>query len=1483
MAILRSVAKTDTFETQRQKINEIASDLFTVQTSVGSGAFSMSDGSAQQPALYFTNATDVGIFRGGKSLYISAEGNTVANFSKDNLTVLQDLKTLVSAIPAGTNGITITNGGSLYASGTFANVLLSGGTGSGVRAEVTVAPLAGEITAGGGGYTGGSYLAVPLTGGSGTNALADITVIAFSGTIQAGGSGGNPLGAGQQATFTNVTLTGGSGSGMLADIIVTDGGADVNVTSVTITNQGSGYQANDVLSAPPAQIGNVSGFQYVIVGVGNVFEVSIDLADDNYLVGDVLSAADSDLGGGGGSGFQFTVTGVGIVEEVVVSNGGDGYIVGDLLSVDPIELSPAEEYWVKMEYCQLVTFTGGTTGSGFNVGDTLTYNGDSRPIVKKFNDAVTIEASGTTGGTLTFSAGLTADDGNGNTLTVASIDDGEGNPGALNYFFAPTANGPWTNCQDFTFEKNKRYIFDQTDGSNAGHPLRWSATRDGIHTLISGAGANAVYGEIYEGDEVDYNYTSTAIAIVPNDNTPTTLYYFCEEGIADQLNEHINEGGFNGREGVITVSGVAQVSGSGAVFTVAQVNNTSNILLQKDGTAQMGDTTVSSLTTNSTLNVTGITTLSNNLVIGASRFTVDFNTGDTVVEGNFTANGDLTFPSDATIGSTLYVDSTNNKVSINIDPAVTPLTDDLEISGSFSNTGNVKLSTDSVSTVIVGDNQNVGGTSEKLRVEGRAYADGLNVTATGDVVAPALSFGSMSRVGIGGNTTQQSLFFTGSNGEVLRITGSKGVFYRDLDFDALSITSSSIVTPASGYDNGSFSGAPASGGTGAGLIATLTVSFYIPIGEIATVGNISVADANRVAGTYTLNTGYTVSGSGENAEFEITIDALGAASIVVNNGGIGFIVGETITIPGGTLSPGQQTAGADLTFDVATCTADPGAGYSGSTYQSVTVTGGSGTGAEAEVTVGLGGEIENIIITNIGSNYVVGDVIGIDYTTMVDNTVFPPAASTQPSTPASFTIRADGALVKVEIQDPGDGYATGDILTFPSLQGTPTPTTTPEFKITGVTTTNNARITKTGDITTGSLSTTGAGINVDGRILIDGNTFSAGLDEDLVVTPGSSQKVLSVSGTGGIKLPVGDSTNRPPASTTGIIRYNTATQQYEGSNGSDFISLGGVRDVDGNTYILAEETVGANDNTLWFYNDATNTVRLTTSELTLITPQVIASREIAPPKVEWEAGAAATAAVLPAVNYVYFGDNLYSVDSSGTFDTDENNAPSHTAGTVTNGSVDLTYVSSVFGPLTFKASNITLDATLTLSGLDIYSYNSTALILDNSLATTEIAFGKENGVPDTLALFTQAGEFQINRSYDTTDPQNNLTVLDKTLKFIELDDVLIKTTSADLVKGTSDTTSFDIYDPTIHSAAKVMIIADNATTDERHMVEYSVVSSGTDIFVTEFGSVHTATELFQVTFDFAAGGEVRVSPTLNASLTAGDAVKIVSTFTVTKK
>ena len=58
-------------------------------------------------------------------------------------------------------------------------------------------------------------------------------------------------------TYTNVTLTGGSGKGAKATVTVTGG----NVTAVTLTSRGAGYQVGDALSASNTELGGAgAGF-----------------------------------------------------------------------------------------------------------------------------------------------------------------------------------------------------------------------------------------------------------------------------------------------------------------------------------------------------------------------------------------------------------------------------------------------------------------------------------------------------------------------------------------------------------------------------------------------------------------------------------------------------------------------------------------------------------------------------------------------------------------------------------------------------------------------------------------------------------------------------------------------------------------------------------------------------------------------------------------------------------------------------------------------------------------------------------------------------------------------------------------------------------------------------------------------------------------------------------------------------------------------
>ena len=79
-----------------------------------------------------------------------------------------------------------------------------------------------------------------------------------------------------------------------------------------------------------------------------------------------------------------------------------------------------------------------------------------------------------------------------------------------------------------------------------------------------------------------------------------------------------------------------------------------------------------------------------------------------------------------------------------------------------------------------------------------------------------------------------------------------------------------------------------------------------------------------------------------------------------------------------------------------------------------------------------------------------------------------------------------------------------------------------------------------------------------------------------------------------LKLPSGNTANRPVSAVQGYIRYNSETSQFEGFGaGNTWGSLGGVSDVDQNTKILAEDGAGTNDNNLRFFNNGAETMRIT--------------------------------------------------------------------------------------------------------------------------------------------------------------------------------------------------------------------------------------------------------------------------------------------------
>ena len=113
---------------------------------------------------------------------------------------------------------------------------------------------------------------------------------------------------------------------------------------------------------------------------------------------------------------------------------------------------------------------------------------------------------------------------------------------------------------------------------------------------------------------------------------------------------------------------------------------------------------------------------------------------------------------------------------------------------------------------------------------------------------------------------------------------------------------------------------------------------------------------------------------------------------------------------------------------------------------------------------------------------------------------------------------------------------------------------------------------------------------------LDGNTItSTDANGNIVLDPNGTGYV-SIVGTNGVVIPVGTTAQRAP-SVQGAIRYNTDTSSFEGYTGATWGSLGGVKSVDGLTYITAESTPGASNDTLSFVTNGVEAMSLDTDSL----------------------------------------------------------------------------------------------------------------------------------------------------------------------------------------------------------------------------------------------------------------------------------------------
>lgn len=156
-------------------------------------------------------------------------------------------------------------GGAGYVPGTYANIALTGGAGTGARATLVVnssgVVSSLTLTSGGIGYTPSNVLSAPASSLGGTGSGLTYTVTAVV------GSSGYVNGQ-----YDGVPLTGGSGTGATADIEV----AGNVITSVDMDVGGAGYVLGDVLTASNSNLGGSGvGFAYLV----NTFAPAFDALD----------------------------------------------------------------------------------------------------------------------------------------------------------------------------------------------------------------------------------------------------------------------------------------------------------------------------------------------------------------------------------------------------------------------------------------------------------------------------------------------------------------------------------------------------------------------------------------------------------------------------------------------------------------------------------------------------------------------------------------------------------------------------------------------------------------------------------------------------------------------------------------------------------------------------------------------------------------------------------------------------------------------------------------------------------------------------------------------------------------------------------------------------------------------------------------------------------------------------------------------------
>ncbi len=1208
-----NVAKTDTFESQRVKINEIASAIFNVTaggSDLSTGILKLGDGTKPLPALAFNNEPSLGLYRPtSNTIGFVSGGKNILDIEETQFLLYKDQIVRRRSIPTG-GGIDI-NRGSGYEFGTFVGVPLLGGSGANGVGTFEIDYFRGTPGTGAG-YLSGSFTGVSLVGGTGSDAAVDFTVSGLEVLVSQGGTG-YADGFYSGVALTNVS---GSGNGSSATAIVEVTGT--SITNVSISSNGNNqYEEGDILTVADGLLGGGggTGFEIEVTADAGAFTFDGITKGPDYTTGDVLTLPVTQTANG------VDLPGTHITSGSVLTAGSttvtlpsstNAVIPGMILAVD--QGGSVGEFPVGSTVL-VVSITSGTeievdTAASVSGTADITYSSATPTILTIPGGTANLVA----GMIVTGSNTTSADD-----ITITAVP----NATQIELASAPVSSfyqanltftpswGVGTTAFTYTvgatgavetlsiIDGGTGYVIGDVltvNPSDLINPIEYNIKSEGLQKLtFTGTVSSSVFtvGDSWEIDGGGEGSVSFEVAFVKS--TGGNIDYVLLNGASFSDADDIRE------VGTTTTYTIAVARPPGGKYYIENVPGTYN--LHPDFTFYVGEKYKFNLDASMTSHSLKFSAFPDGIHNITSPFTTTVTAAADTINVTSTTGIQVGMKVEETgndpgqLGEDTLVTEIVNATTVRVSPAPTA-------------TGAISIA---FSGVEYNDGVSVSATTIEIKITENTPNPLYYYCANHPEMAG--EDGDEAVITVDANNPR--VFGSGFQAELVNITVSDVVKFdvetgkincNDLVSPAATITNANVPTllsaPNITSDIISLSRVNSSSDLDVVVGSNINLTGDVTLGTVATVartsGNFFTTGEIKTTTIFNSNDSLKIEDASieslNNYDLDLTPFA-GRLAKVNTSTALVLPVGTSAERPTGLAADGSIRFNSDT---------NQYEGYS-SNSSSWSSLGGvrdldGNTFILAELTVGANDNTLHFVNDNVVTQRFTPswhEYVNVKKIRSVNAT-----APTYTEFIANAPV-ADGDYVKwrnniyvVPVGGSGTTSTSGNEPTHTS--GTVVNNTAQLEWFTSAV----APITfeEVEEVRISPLGSTPLVISGDLRFL--GNKVSTDIS-DLVLQPNAGKR-LDVNCSTTLTIPVGGDGDRGSA-VQGGIRFSTTSSQFEGYDGANWGSLGGVKDVDQNTYIIPETAPGSNENILYFYNDGNNSAQLTTTALDFYTVDTIRS------------------------------------------------------------------------------------------------------------------------------------------------------------------------------------------------------------------------------------------------------------------------------------